>query len=180
MCLRLRAEVRSGVLDLLIAVEQRAVVDSHRVGVLVLDDGAVHERAEVLERLVVELGGGDPRRHCLGQLRRELVHARELVGDRRRQLLAGGALGDPGADLLGQRQLPAQVLCLAGADSEVGADGGEAVLVVQAGAGLPAVAKLLLLVDEAEVFAGVVDLRLDAARPPRARARGRAAARSGF
>ena len=64
---------------------------------------------------------------------------------------------------LGQRQLPAQVVRLAGADSEVGADGGEAVLVVQAGAGLPAVAELLLLVDEGEVLAGVVDLRLDPA-----------------
>ena len=102
-------------------------------------------------------------RHRLGQLRRDLVHARELVGDRRRQLLAGGALGDAGADLLGQGQLSAQVVRLAGADPEVGADGGEAVLVAQAGAGLPAVAKLLLLVDEAEVLAGVVDLRLDAA-----------------
>ena len=41
-------EVGAGVVDLLGGVEQRAVVDPDGVGVLVLDDGAVHERAEVL------------------------------------------------------------------------------------------------------------------------------------
>ena len=49
-------EVRAGVLDLLGGVEQGAVVDPHGVGVLVLDDGAVHERAEVVQRLVVQVG----------------------------------------------------------------------------------------------------------------------------
>ena len=42
-------------LDLLGGVEQRAVVDPHGVGVLVFDDGAVDERAEVPERLVVQV-----------------------------------------------------------------------------------------------------------------------------
>ena len=57
-------------------------------------------------------------------------------------------------------ELPAQVVSLAGADSEVGADGSGTVLVAQPGAGLPAVAKLLLLVDDGELLAGLVDLRL--------------------
>ena len=48
-------QVASGVLDLLGAVEQRAVVDPHGVGVLVFDDGAVDERAEVPERFVVQI-----------------------------------------------------------------------------------------------------------------------------
>ena len=52
----LAGQVGARLLDLLVAVEHRAVVDPDRVGVLVLDDGAVHERAEVFERLVVELG----------------------------------------------------------------------------------------------------------------------------
>ena len=90
------------------------------------------------------------------------MHVGELVCHRDRQLLAGGALGDAGSDLLGQRQLPSQVVRLAGADPEVGAHGGDAVLLAEAGAGLPAVAELLLLVDEAELLAGVL-LGLDAA-----------------
>ena len=40
-------EVRAGALDLLGGVEHGAVVDADGVGVLVLDDGAVHERAKV-------------------------------------------------------------------------------------------------------------------------------------
>ena len=70
--LRGRGEVGAGALDLLVRVEQHAVVDPHGVGVLVLDDGAVHERAEVLERLVVQLAGGDPSRDRLGQVGRDL------------------------------------------------------------------------------------------------------------
>ena len=62
----LGAQVRARLLELLVAVEHRSVVDPHRVGVLVLDDRAVYERAEVLERLVVQLGAGDPSRDCLG------------------------------------------------------------------------------------------------------------------
>jgi hypothetical protein len=89
------------------------------------------------------------------------VHCGELVCHRDRQLVAGGTLGDEGADLLGQGQLTLQVVRLAGADSEVGADGGDAVLLAEAGAGLPAVGELGLLIDEAELFAGVL-LRLDA------------------
>ena len=142
-------------------VEQHAVVDPHGVGVLVLDDGAVHERAEVLERLVVELAGGDPSRDRLGQLGGDLVHGGELVGHRDRQLVAGGALGDAGSDLLGQRELPLQVVRLAGADPEVGAHGGDALLLAEPRARLPAVAELLLLVDERQLLAGVL-LGLDA------------------
>ena len=54
-------EVGAGVLDVLGGVEQRAVVDPDGVGVLVLDDGAVHERAEVAQRLVVQVAAGDAR-----------------------------------------------------------------------------------------------------------------------
>ena len=49
-----------------------------------------------------------------------------------------------------------------GGDAEVGADGGDPVVLAHAGAGRPAVAELLLLVDEAELLA-LVGLRLDAA-----------------
>jgi integrase len=47
------------VVDLLGGVEHRAVADPDGVGVLVLDDGAVHERPEVLEDGVLEVGAGD-------------------------------------------------------------------------------------------------------------------------
>ena len=86
-------------LDLLGGVEHRAVVDPDGVGVLVLDDGAVHERAEVAQRLVVQVAGGDPLGDRLGELRGDLVHVGELVGHRDRDLLAGGSFGDAGADL---------------------------------------------------------------------------------
>ena len=95
----LGVEVLAGVRDLLGGVEHGAVVDPDRVGVLVLDDGAVHERAEVLERLVVQVAAGDPLRDGLGELRGDLVHVGEAVGHRDRDLLAGRALGDAGADL---------------------------------------------------------------------------------
>ena len=55
-------ELRAGALELLGGVEQRAVVDPHGVHRLVLDDGAVHERAEVDERALVQLGLSDARR----------------------------------------------------------------------------------------------------------------------
>ena len=48
-----------------------------------------------------------------------------------------------------------------GGDAEVGADGEDALVVGQAGAGVPAVGELLLLVEEAELFA-LVGLGLDA------------------
>jgi hypothetical protein len=48
-----------------------------------------------------------------------------------------------------------------GGDAEVGADGEDAVVVWQAGAGVPAVGELLLLIDDAEFFA-LVGLGLDA------------------
>ena len=126
----------------------RAVVDPHGVGVLVLDDGAVHERAEVAQRLVVQVGAGDPLGDRLGELRGELVHVGEPVGHRHRDLLAGRAFGDAGADRLGERELAAEVVRALGRDAEVGADGGDPVGLRQPGAGLPAVAQLLLLVDE--------------------------------
>jgi hypothetical protein len=57
------------------------------------------------------------------------VHVGEAVGHRDRQLGAGGALGDPLADLLGEGELAEQVVRLAGADPDVGADGGDPVVV---------------------------------------------------
>ena len=73
-------EVGAGVLDLLGGVEHRAVVDPHRVGVLVLDHGAVHERAEVAVRLVVQVAAGDPGGDRLGELRGDLcMSARRLA-----------------------------------------------------------------------------------------------------
>ena len=110
-------QVRSGVVDLFGGVEHGAVVDPDGVGVLVLDDGAVHERAEVAERLVVQVAGGDPLRDRLGELRGDLVHVGELVGHRHRDLLAGRPFGDAGADRLGQRQLAAEVVRALGARS---------------------------------------------------------------
>ena len=136
---------------------------------LVLDDGAVHERAQVLERLVVELGAGDPLGHRLGQLRGDLVHVRELVGHRRRQLLADGPLGYPGADPVGQRELAAEVVGLLGADPQVGAHRRDPVLVVQPGAGQPAVGELVLLIHDGQRFPRVVGDRLDAPDLVRAR-----------
>jgi len=103
LALAIGVEVMAGVLDLLGGVEHRAVVDPHGVGVLVFDDGAVHERPEVLQRLVVQVGAGDPLRDRLGELRGDLVHVREPVGHRRRELLADGPLGHADADLLWQR-----------------------------------------------------------------------------
>ena len=82
LVLAVGVEVLAGVRDLLCGVEHRAVVDPHRVRVLVLDDGAVHERAEVLQRLVVQVGAGDPLRDRLGELRGDLVHVGEAVGHR--------------------------------------------------------------------------------------------------
>ena len=91
-----------------------------------------------------------------------LVHLGEPVGHRDGQLLASGALGDAGADLVGERELAAEVVCALGADPEVGEDSGDPVLVAHAGAGRPAVAELVLLVDEAELLP-LVGLRLDPA-----------------
>ena len=141
-------EVLSGVLDVLGAVEQVAVVDAHGVGVLVFDDGAVHERAEVAHRLVVQVGGGDASGDRLGEAGGDVVHVGQAVGHGHRQLACGGAFGDPCADRLGEGELAAQVVRLLGADAEVGAHGGDAVVIDKGGAGLEAVAKLLLLVGE--------------------------------
>ena len=66
------------------------------------------------------------------------------------------------ADRVGEGELAAQAVSLAGADAEVGADDGHPVGVGQSGAGLPAVAELLLLVAQGERLARVL-LRLDAA-----------------
>jgi len=48
-----------------------------------------------------------------------------------------------------------------GRDAEVGADGEDTVVICQAAAGVPAVGELLLLMEEAELFA-LVGLGLDA------------------
>ena len=127
LALAVGGQVGAGVLDLLCGVEHRAVVDPHGVRVLVLDDGAVHERAEVLQRLVVQVGAGDPLCDRLGELRCDLVHVGEPVGHRHRDLLAGRALGDTGADRIGERELAAQVVGALGRDAEVGADRGDPV-----------------------------------------------------
>ena len=47
--------MKASELGLLGAVEERPVVDPDGVGVLVLDDGAVHERTEVPQGLVVRV-----------------------------------------------------------------------------------------------------------------------------
>ena len=172
-------QVRARVLDLLGAVEHRAVVDPDGVGVLVLDDGAVHERAEVLERLVVQVVGGDPLRDGLGELGGDLVHVGEAVGHRDRQLLAGRALGDAGADRVGERELAAEVVRALGA--EIPRSAQTAAIRSssrQPGAGVPAVAELFLLVDERRAArAGWPAPGCGGSRPRSAR--GRAAARSG-
>ena len=154
-------QVRAGVLDLLGGVEQGAVVDAHGVGVLVLDDGAVHERAEVAQRLVVQVGAGDALGDRLGEVRGDLVHVGEAVCHRDRELVAGRALGDAFADRLGEGELAAQVVRALGGDAEVGAHREDAVAFAQAGAGVPAVGELLLLVCERELLA-LVGLGLDA------------------
>ena len=97
----------------------------------------------------------------LGEVGGDLVHVGEAVCHRDRELLAGGALGDAFADRLGEGELAAQVVRALGGDAEVGADREDAVVVWQAGAGVPAVGELLLLVEEAELFA-LVGLGLDA------------------
>ena len=128
---------------------------------LVFDDRAVHERAEVPQRAVVQVGAGDALGDRLGEVGCELVHVGEAVCHRDRELLAGGAFGDALADRLGEGELAAQVVRALGGDAEVGAHREDAVVVWQAGAGVPAVGELLLLVEEAELFA-LVGLGLDA------------------
>jgi hypothetical protein len=53
-------EVRSGLFEVLGGVEHYAVVDPYGVSVFVFDEGSVHERAEVVQGLVVWVGAGDP------------------------------------------------------------------------------------------------------------------------
>ena len=100
-------EVRAGALDLFGGVEEGAVVDADGVGVLVFDDRAVHERAEVAQCAVVQVGAGDALGDGLGEVGGDLVHVGEAVGHRDRELLAGGALGDAFADRLGEGELAA-------------------------------------------------------------------------
>ena len=110
----------------------------------------------------MQLGRADPLRDRFGERGGDVVHVGEPVGERGRQLAAGRALGDARPDRLGQRELAAQVMRLARADAEVGADGGDPLGLGQAGARLVAVAELLLLVGHAELLAAVL-LGLDAA-----------------
>ena len=90
------------------------------------------------------------------------MHVGEAVGHRHRDLLAGRALSDTGADRIGERELAAEVVRALGRDAEVGTDGGDPVGLRQAGARVPAVAQLVLLVDERQALA-LIGLRLDAA-----------------
>jgi len=154
-------ELGAGSLELLGGVEHCAVVDAYGVGVLVFDDRAVHERAEVAQGAVVQVGAGDALGDRLGEVGGDLVHVGEAVCHGDRELLAGGALGDAFADRLGEGELAAQVVRPLGGDAEVGADREDAVVIWQAGAGVPAVGELLLLVEQAELLA-LVGLGLDA------------------
>ena len=77
-------EVRAGTLDVLGGVEHGAVVDAYGVGVLVFDDRAVYEGAEVAQGVVVQVGGGDALGHRLGEVGRDLVHVGEAVCHRDR------------------------------------------------------------------------------------------------
>ena len=138
LALILGAEVLAGVRDLFCGVEHRAVVDPHGVRVLVLDDGAVHERPEVSERLVVQDSTRDPLRDRVGELRRDLVHVGEAVGHRHRDLLASRALGDTGANRIGERELAAEVVRALGRDPEVGAHRDDPIRLPQPGARVPA------------------------------------------
>jgi hypothetical protein len=159
---RSRGEVGAGALERLGGVEQGAVVDPDRVDALVLDDGPVHERAEVSQRALVQVGAGDAGGDGGREFGCEFVHVGQAVGHRHRQLRVGRAFGHARAHGVGQGELAAQVVGLAGADAKVGADGGDPVLVAQAGARGPAVAELRLLVGEREVLALVL-VGLDAA-----------------
>jgi len=125
-----------------VGVEQGAVVDAHGVGGFVLDERAVHERAEVALRGVVQVAAGDPLCDRLGERGCDLVHVGQTVGQRDRELAFAGPFGDARADRFGQGELAAQVVGLDRADAEVGADGGDPVGVAQAGAGGPAVGEL--------------------------------------
>jgi hypothetical protein len=64
--------------DLGINVGQGAALDAHRVARGTFDDGAAHERAEVGQRCVVELGGGDALGDGLTELGRR-ASARRLA-----------------------------------------------------------------------------------------------------
>jgi len=122
----------------------------------------VHEGAEVAQRGVVQVEGGDPLRDRGGEPRGDVVHVGQPVGQRDGDLPFGGAFGDAGADRCGQRELAAEVVGAGGADAEVGADRRDPVGLAQPGAGGPAIGELGLLVGEREVLALVL-LGLDAA-----------------
>jgi len=62
--------------------------------VLVFDDGAVHERAEVAQRPLVQLGCRDPFGDRAGERGGDLVHVGQPAGEGYRDLLAAGSLGD--------------------------------------------------------------------------------------
>ena len=82
----------AGERDLGVGVQQGAVVDADGVRVLVLDDGAVHEGAEVAQGGVVQVAGRDPLGDGLGELGRDVVHVGEPVGQRDRELALGRAV----------------------------------------------------------------------------------------
>jgi hypothetical protein len=52
--------------------------------VLVFDDRAVHERAQIPQRFVVQVGAGDALGERLGEVGRDLVHVSETVCHRDR------------------------------------------------------------------------------------------------
>jgi hypothetical protein len=65
--------VCAGVLNLQGSVEHCSVVDPYGVGVVVFDQGAVHERAEVTKRLVVQVAAGDAVSDGRGERGRDVV-----------------------------------------------------------------------------------------------------------
>ena len=101
-------------LDLLGGVEQDAVVDAHGVDVVVLDDGAVHEAAEVAQRAgrAGRWWSRARRRRAASSGATSCMSARRWAM-RDRELVAGGALGDARADRLGEGELAAQAVALA-------------------------------------------------------------------
>jgi len=101
------------------------------------DVGARFDAAVVDEHSATQATDGvPPLGDRLGEPRGDL----EPVGNRHRDLLAGGPLGDADADLLGEGELAAEVVRPLGRDAEIGADGGDPVRPMESGAGLPAAA----------------------------------------
>jgi hypothetical protein len=75
-------KVPAGAVDLLRGVEEDAVVNAYGVDVVVLDDGAVHEAAQVAHRGVVQVAGRDAGGDGVGELGGDVVDAGEFIASR--------------------------------------------------------------------------------------------------